>query len=184
MTLFIDFDGVIVDSKKAFVNYYNNHYQDKPGFIEADENKCNKWNFSDICPLAIDDVEDIFGQEELFNSLEFFPNAKEILEELNKDYRVIIVSIGTYNNIHHKSKWIKENLPFIKESILLAKKTGEMVNKSLVNMEGSIFIDDVSENLHSTNADLKLRFGREYSWNEDWNGLRAANWNILNKMLA
>ncbi len=178
-TIFLDFDGVIVDSKKSFVDFYNKHYKEKQGYVFADHKKCNKWNFSDVCPLAIDDIQHIFGQKELFDNLEFFPHAKETIEELSKDYKVVIVSIGTYDNIHHKSMWIKNNLSCVKDSILLVKTEGDMLGKSIVDMKGGIFVEDVSKNLYSTNADIKIIYGPKYSWNEDWEGLWASDWKAL-----
>lgn len=178
-TIYLDFDGVVVDTKKAFVDYYNNHYNDHPEYAFADHTKCNMWNYYDICPLAANDVESIFGEKEVFDRLEFFEDAEKFIKKLNKKFNIIIVSLGTYDNIHHKSKWIKDNMPFIHESVLLAKGTGEMMDKSVVNMIDGIFIDDVSKNLFSTNARLKINYGPEYKWNEDWSGLRIDGWDKM-----
>lgn len=183
MRLFIDFDSVITDTNKAFIEYYNEHYKGLEGFIEADDADCNEWNFTDTCPLAIDDVSEIFGTKELFDRLEFFPGVYEALKEISTRREVIIVSIGTFNNIHWKSKWVKENLPFIHESIFLCKDRDVIMDKSTVNMEGGIFIDDVKSNLDSTNAERKILFGRKFPWNEEWSGEYYANWQRLGNAL-
>ena len=175
-TLFLDLDSTISDTNYAFCQYYNDHYRYVKGFKPADSNKLTEWNFTDICPLAVDDVQNIFGKKELFDRLEFFPNAYETLKELSDKYNIVIVSIGTYANIHYKSMWIKENLPFIHESILLCKDKGAKMGKSTVNMQGGIFIDDIKANLDSTNADRKILYGKKYRWNQDWEGEHCLDW--------
>ena len=183
-TLFLDFDGTIVDTNKAFCKYYNDFYNHLPNFKVADYNKCSEWSYSDVCPLIKNDAEKIFGEEALFSNLEFFPNAYETLEKLSKLYNLVIVSIGTYANIHHKSKWIEKNLPFIDESILLCKNKDVIMDKSVVNMQDGIFIDDVQSNLDSTNASRKILFGKRFKWNENWKGEHYLNWVEVAENLA
>lgn len=175
-TLFLDFDSCVVDTNSAFCDYYNDHYRHIKGFKPADPNRLAEWNYTDICPLATEDVQNIFGTRGLFNRLELFPNAYEALKKLSDKYEIIIVSIGTYANIHYKSMWIKEHLPFIHESILLCKDKGAKMGKSTVNMQGGIFIDDIKANLDSTNADRKILYGKKYKWNRDWKGEHCLNW--------
>ena len=49
-------------------------------------------------------------------------------------------------------------------------------DKSCVDMSGGIFIDDSSNNLITSNADIKFCFGKEYPWNKDWTGIRFKRW--------
>lgn len=55
--------------------------------------------------------------------------------------------------------------------------------KDVVNMEGGIFVDDVSSNLFSSNAGWKICFGKEYPWNSDWSGDRILSCSGLEKIL-
>ena len=181
--LFIDFDSTITNTHKSFCEYYNKFYNHLDGYKYADHNKCNQWGYGDECPLAVNDLDFIFGQWFLFAKLDLFPNAYEILEKLSERYEIIIVSIGTYRNIALKSEWVEECLPFIHESIFLCKGNGVIMDKSTVNMESGIFIDDVQSNLDSTNADRKILFGRRFVWNEEWNGEHYMCWNEIEKAL-
>lgn len=181
--LFVDMDDTIVQSRKAYCEYYNTHYCDKDGFKVANHLDNAVWGFSDVCPLAVDDVDEIFGTEELFNRLTFNHRAYEVLERLSKDYEIIVVSLGTYNNTSEKAKWIKKHLPFINESVLLCKN-GVMMDKTVVNMKGGIFIDDVKDNLDSTNASRKILFGRSMPWNVSWNGEYCATWEDIELALT
>jgi 5'(3')-deoxyribonucleotidase len=75
-----------------------------------------------------------------------------------------LCSIGTYNNIHYKSAWIKENLPYVDKAIFINNRENTM-NKSLVDMSGGIIIDDVAKNLETSNAEIKILFDNDFSWN-------------------
>ncbi|NFF75958.1 hypothetical protein FCV38_02895 [Clostridium sporogenes] len=179
--LILDFDGVIVNSIKSYCKTYNNKYKNHPKFKQADYTKLQRWDCQDECPLE-KQAEVIFSSKDFFNNLEFMPNAKEIIEKLSKEYDIIICSIGTPENISHKALWIKENLPCIKDTILISNQ-GCFMDKSMVNMKQCIFIDDNANNLNSSNADIKICFGKEYPYNKNWNGLKVQDWGELYKLI-
>lgn len=182
--LFVDMDSTITASIKAFCQTYNYLYRYKKDFKPADWTKVSQWNFSDQCPLLEDSqaVAEIFASKHFFRKLEFMPNAKEVLYELHKDYQIIIVSIGTHLNLARKSMWLYQNLNFIKDVVLLNNEDGKM-NKSLVDMYGEIFIDDVTSNLDSSNAGVKICYGQTYPWNQEWQGFRCGTWNEVAQLL-
>lgn len=183
--LFLDFDCTIVDAIKTYCNVYNMHYKQLEGFKEADYTKVNRYDLKDQCHL-VDHQENIFSTQEYFNHLEFMPYAREVIERLGSKYELIICSIGTLDNISYKAQWIKNNLPFIKNVILISSAVGASgikTDKSVVNMKDSIFIDDHSENLFSSNAELKVCFGKEYVWNNSWTGQRCFHWKEVEKLL-
>lgn len=181
--LFVDFDNTIVNATKAFCRLYNATYKGSPNFTPAQWELVDRYDFKDQCPLVLD-VENIFKLKLLFNIFEFINhNTYEVLEQLAKVYQVIIVSIGTYENISNKSLWIKEYLPFIKDSIFLINN-GVKMDKSLIDMKNAIFIDDVVSNLNSSNAMDKICFGEIHEWNRDWNGNKCLNWTeVRDKLL-
>ena len=181
--LFVDFDITIVDSIKAFTDTYNILYGDHPNFVPADPNKITEYNFKCICPL-IKHSEDIFKNKLFFFLLKFInENTYEVLEKLNKKYRLIVSTIGTSKNLSLKSKWLESNLPFIKDYILI-KNQGCKMDKSLINMgKDSIFIDDIPSNLESSNAERKILFGKIYPWNENWQGEHCLTWKEIEQML-
>lgn len=181
--LFVDFDSVLVDTNKSFCDYYNTYYRHREGFKLADHNKCEVWNFYDTCPLAKDDVNKIFGDKRLFDRLDLYPHAYRVLLKLSKQYEIIIVSIGTFDNISNKNIWIKKHLPFIKEAIMLCKDNEVIMDKSVVDMTGGVFIDDIKSNLDSTNAERKILFGKKFIWNEEWKGEYCIDWNEIEKVL-
>lgn len=175
--LFLDFDGTIVNSVKAYCKVNNILFNEN-----ADHTKVNRWDLSDECPNATDIVEAIFASDDFFEYLEDMDeDTINIINQLKEIYDVIICTIGTPKNISKKAIWIEDNLG-IKDMILLSQENAEM-NKSIVDMTGSIIIDDHENNLFSSNAAIKICYGEIKSWNENWNGLRAMTWNDVGKIL-
>lgn len=180
--LFIDFDEVIASSIKRFCRCYNMLYKNHVNFVPAEWWKTVQYDFKDTCPL-IDNVHEIFDSELFFAGLELMNgNTYEVLEKLNNQYEVHIVSIGTFENLTNKARWIGMNLPFIEYAELL--NTRNTMNKSIINMQGGILIDDVLDNLESSNAEFKFTFGDVQEWNEKSEYERLFNWtDIGNKLL-
>jgi 5'(3')-deoxyribonucleotidase len=131
-----------------------------------------------------EDVRKIFASYDFFKFVQLMPNAYEVLYRLKDITNPIICSIGTYGNISRKSKWLEKNLPFIQNCILI--NNGEnIMDKSRIVMSNAIFVDDIIENLNSSNATYKICFGKIYSWNKDLpNGYyRALDWNTVEEIV-
>jgi 5'(3')-deoxyribonucleotidase len=180
--LFLDFDGTIVDSIKAFCSVYDELYKNEPNFIPSDYTKVNKYNFKDQCPL-IETAKDIFQNKKFFEVLEFInENTYNIIKEVNEIYDIYLCTIGSTENLFLKCEWVKEKLPFINKFVLIDNGNNTM-DKSIVNMKHGIIIDDHSENLKRSNASIKICLGNIYEWNEKWKGLRFTNWSELHEFL-
>jgi len=186
--LFCDIDNTITSSTEAFCLVYSEIYKDHPNYSIPNWKAVNAWDFTDELPLlkGVKEVEEIFGKRDFFDNLKLINhNTYEVLEQLSKKYEIILVSIGSFNNISYKSQWVKNNLPFISEAMFLINQ-GCKMDKSLVNArgQGNIFLDDVSSNLKSVHIERRICFGRIRSWNEDWTGERAFNWSeVAEKLL-
>lgn len=180
--IFLDFDGTIVNSVKSFCDVYNWGYSNNPNFKKADWAKVNKWNFSDECPLAKDNIEDIFASDAFFLHLDLMnENTLEVISRLKEKFDIIVCSIGTPGNISRKVGWI-ENILDIKDMVMLSKEKADM-GKSIVDMSGAILVDDHQDNLITSNADIKICFGETKEWNKCWKGLRVKDWTELEELL-
>ena len=182
--LFVDMDGVILNSIEAFCETYTYMYQNEKGYIKPNPNNVNTWNFTNECTLIKnnEDVEEIFSDKHFFTVVKPMTNAIESLYKLSDKYNIIICTVGILLNLGYKTKWINSNLPFIKNSILINNE-GCKMDKSIINMSGGIFIDDVKSNLDSSNASYKCCFGKIYKWNENWQGNRCFTWFEVEDML-
>jgi len=180
--IFLDFDGTIINTIDAFCSVYNNLYINHPNFKTAEPDLVNEYNLSDECPL-VENVEDIFSNSLFFDMCEFInDNTYEVLKELNQKYKIIITSIGTPSNLAYKAKWLEAKLPFINDYILIKNSDCKM-DKSIVNMDGGIIIDDMTSNLITSNAETKILFGDIYPWNNEWKGEHCKNWSEIKERL-
>jgi 5'(3')-deoxyribonucleotidase len=186
--LFLDFDSTITDSITAFTKVYTQRYKNTEGFIEPNPSLLKQWNFNDICPLLqLNEVGDIFSSKDFFVHLKPFTNAINVLEKHKDNYEMYIVTIGSLKNLSHKANYIAEHFHMIHNTILLNNQGGVM-NKSIVNMKGtdelpSIFIDDHGSCIESSNANIKLIYGKTYDWNKDTEGIRCSDWLEVDRWL-
>lgn len=184
--LFLDLDGTITNSIKAYASVYNElyYFNDNYRYAKWEDNK--KWDLSDICPITKNIVNDLFSSDLFFEYLEFEDNAREVIEKLCEKYNVCIVTIGVTQNISKKAIWIEKYLPFVKQCIFIKNKNVSM-DKSKIQMYSentkSIFIDDVASNLESSNANEKYCYGKVKEWNNQWNGERLSDWNSIAEKL-
>ena len=192
---FIDFDSTIVNTNTAFIKTCIDLYKDKPNFIYPTKLDTECWDYSDVCPYIenTSKVEEIFGMKEFFNKLEPFENAIETLKLLQSKYQIIIVSIGSYDNISNKSAYIKDTFPFIDDFVGIVNKHCDM-NKEVINMSGdyfdnNIFIDDNQYNLYSQDfaqSLIRYCYGIEKNWNYLWineGGKRILDWTHAREVL-
>ena len=173
--IFVDFDETIANSLKEVCNIYNEKYNE-----DAIWQRTKVWSLKDECPiLKKDELTDMFSLDKFFDNLTLKYGAYEVLSELSKDYTITIVSIGTMENCSKKSVFINANLPFVSNSILIPFEKDRLVmDKSSVDMSNGIFIDDVEDNLFSSNAKLKVLYENipNADWNSKWRGERIKSW--------
>jgi 5'(3')-deoxyribonucleotidase len=179
--LYIDYDGTIVDSVSAICRTYNALYQHHPDFKPAKPEEVKTWSMKEIIPLC-QNVEELFDCHLFFKYVEFMPNAKEVLLELNEKYDIHILTIGNLLNIAQKAIWIKDNLPFIK-NVKFHYNHGCEPNKDEIRMDGGIIIDDNQKNLTNPTASLPIVFGKKFEWNSDFMGIRCETWDDVKKLL-
>lgn len=188
-TLFLDFDETTADSIKAFCTVYNNKYSQHEGFVQANHNEVYQYNFKDQCPLldGADAIHDIFDSKDFFDNLTLKDNCLDTLLKHKINFNHCIVTIGTPKNLSRKVLWIEENLPFIKNIILISNGDNKM-DKSLIDMfsgkSPSIFLDDHHDNLKSSNANIKICMASygEREWNNKWE-YKVENWKQIDKVL-
>lgn len=160
--LFLDFDDTICLTSKQFVKLANKKYKK-----EENWNNINRWDFKDLYPeITNNDIDNIFSSEDFFVDLELCENCLDVINSIKNLANIHIATIGTDKNLKNKMKWIKENLniDFNFNGIL---DTG-INDKSSVDMSGAIFIDDRTDNLRSSNANIKILYKNyhNYSWQQ------------------
>lgn len=150
MKLFIDFDNTIANSSEVIVDMLNEHFGKNENF-----EKLRKYDFSDLFPeCSYWDIEKFFNSDEMFERLKIFPNMIETVDAF-KDFfdEISIVTIGTKDNLENKKRFLKENNL---ELTFYGIENNGRSDKSSVDMNNGVFIDDHIGCLHSSNAKIKI----------------------------
>lgn len=176
--LVLDFDNTIVDTTRAMIKAMNPYIKDVDKKVPEDS-LAYCWSFADIFPKThLRYVDILFNSKHLFDNMELFPNLYDTLEDLhNKGVQIFICTIGSGKNIKLKIDWLHEHLPFV--DVVPIIQNNIVMNKAIINMENSVFIDDNTDCLNSSNADVKIVYRHENfvtERNNVWNGFVATDW--------
>lgn len=179
--LYVDFDGVIVNTIANIVSMYNEDFKYYENFKPIKWWKVNTWDFKECECATTEYINTYFNQPRFFERLTYIDWAKETLDELKDDYEITIVSSGFSPNLRAKEIWIKENLPYCK---FIGVNLKEHKDKSHIDMSDGIFLDDSVNNLATSNAMINICFGDIYSWNGKWEEFRCNNWIDVKNFLS
>lgn len=181
-TLFIDMDNVLFDTVDAIKYMYDEDFRLYSDYHEVFLNQLTSYDFSELNLLTKKQLTQYFNSGRFFDVVNCIDGAELSLCTLNgfNKIPIVFVSIGTPENLKGKKLWINqynENYQTDIKFIGISDK-----DKSQVDMSGGILIDDLIQNLESSNADMKICFG-DYGWNKDWDGIRVTNWSQLRKLV-
>lgn len=166
--IFLDIDGVVLQSIKTVCDILNIRYNKlyEPSDILT-------WNFSEFkYDMSSEEIEELFDSVRFFKLVQFYDGVIEFINE-HKD-KIICITKGNDKNIELKRKLFDSkglNIPII--GIPLD------YSKDIINMDGSIFIDDCKNNLTESNASVKILFryiDNDNEWQRGWNGLYTKGW--------
>ena len=164
--LFIDADDTILESSKAAINILNKKFNIVPQKTYDD---MQDWEYRSIyrqCTTKI--VNEIYDSEEFFNIVKVNPDFESFYLKHENDFEWYIVTKGYKTNIEHKQKYFKKHLP--KANVVGCKfgsKEEQNFDKSHINMDYGIQIDDRTDCLIGSNANIKILFknNRDFYWN-------------------
>lgn len=177
--LYIDLDNVVFNTTKCIVDLYDEDFCYYSDYKKIPWENIRSWNFNELSAAKTEQINSYFNQSRFFNNVEFIDDAYSIIAKLAISYDIYFVSHGYSPNLRLKEKFIKQKFPFAK---FIGVNLKEYKDKSCVDMSGGIFIDDAINNLEGSNADFKICFGN-YSWNEEWDGIRCESWNKVNMVI-
>ena len=175
MKIFIDIDGVLWNTAKSIVTLYNKKYGHNGDWKEAME-----WNFSPAIPEGTSEkvIDELFASNQIYEGDHTIEGAVEYINKLNLEFdNVFFCTVGKNINNSQKLKMLKRLVPTVK--VITISFPGEVLaDKSMINMDGSIFIDDHSKNLKSSNARYKILFEPhgEKNWNLGYKGIKLCSW--------
>lgn len=179
--LICDADGVITDSIASIVSCYDEDFQFYNGFKKIHSTDIHTYNFDELTLASKEYINHLWNRPRFFERLQLIPYAREVLTILNIQYDIEIATAGYSPNLKQKEIYLSNRLPFLKKINLINLK--EYPDKSHLDMNNAIFIDDQANNLVTSNATHKICFGDVEEWNNSWSGERCYNWHELMKRL-
>ena len=165
-TIYIDFDGVIVDTIAAIVELYNDDFRYYKGFKEIKPEDIHTYGFEECTCASKEIINTYFNTLRFFRNLEMMPKAWDSIWDLTHDFSVQVVSHGYSPNLAIKKEWVNIELCYGVDFRGINLK--QHSDKSCVDMSNGIFIDDKLKNLETSNAAHKILFGKEYEWNRGY----------------
>jgi 5'(3')-deoxyribonucleotidase len=134
----IDLDMVLNTLNCKWVRQYNETYNDN---LTLEDIK--SWGIEEyVKPECGMDIFKILAIPGFFKDLEVQPNSQEIVEWLQENYEIYVLSASHYAVCGDKGSWLQEKFPFIPyHNIIFCH------NKSLVHLD--YLIDDYGKNLET-----------------------------------
>ena len=164
--LFIDADDTILESSKAFIDIVNRQDNINP---PKTYEELQDWRYQSLFPyMTTKRVVEIYDSEEFFNIVKVNPDFESFYLKHENDFEWYIVTKGYKTNIEHKQKYFKKHLP--KANVVgcrFGSKEEQDFDKSHIDMDYGIQIDDRTDCLIGSNANIKILFknNRDFYWN-------------------
>ena len=167
--LIVDMDGVLADVYAHFIYYEKEH----TGILKKKEELIGLTE-----EAAFTQTKAYVRSVGFFRSLPVIPHSKEVLEKLNAQYQVYIVSSAMEfpNSLREKYDWLEAHFPFIhwKQIILCGDKKA---------IKGDIMVDDHFKNLDHFEGKTYLFSQPHNQASDEGRHERVGNWIELSKKL-
>lgn len=193
ITLYLDADDTILLSSEAVIKILNKKYNINPS---KTIDNMKDWGYRSIYKyITTKEVEDIYESDDFFNRVEFDPLFLDFYNKNKNKINIVIVTKGTELNITKKEKYIKSILGEDIEYIGMAFKydaDGKIIkdySKTNINMKHGIQIDDRTDALVNTNANVKILINndRVRTWNQHYENINnlyvARNWDEISQIV-
>lgn len=146
LKLFVDVDDTITKSSERIIDLLNV----KHNLHKTTANLKDYMYRSIYRDITDEEVEAMYDSDEFFDKLKIDDTFIKMIGENN--YDITFVTKGTVTNQTKKAEYLANhiNVPYTYRGI------GHGKDKSGVNMEGGIQIDDVFDWLENTNASIKI----------------------------
>lgn len=171
MKYFLDMDNTIADSQKAFINTYCAR-----NMILFCNTYTEKWDFSDRFPtITNEEIIDVFTSDLYFQLLEPLKGASERVKQLTDNGDMVyIITMCHPKVVQKKMEWLQKYFP----TAIYIPIVSKIHDKSIINMDGGIYIDDRPDVLENSNADAKIMFKCKGNcdWQQEWDGIYFDNW--------
>ena len=193
ITLYMDADDTILDSSKAIISILNQKYAISP---PKTVNDMMDWSYRSIYKhITPNEVQEIYSSDEFFEKVEVNKEFLRFYQQNREKFNIVVVTKGTKANIEKKKIYLEsvfgDNFEYI-GMVFKNDADGNTImsyDKSSVNMRNGIQIDDRTDALEQTNANIKilLKNDKDRYWNRDYENIKnlyvANNWSDVIEIL-
>ncbi len=163
----IDMDEVIADTLKARLERYQKDY----GIILNKTDFHGKSFYEVVPPQYRQQVRDVLDELDFFRQLEVFPDAQEVIKELNNHFDIVIATAAMEvpYSFTAKYEWLLEHFPFLdsqkfifcgNKNVVLADYLIDDNPEQLTNFTGTSIM------FSSPTNTLNTEFQRVNNWQE------------------
>lgn len=191
--LYIDVDDTILKSSEAVIKILNKKYGINPS---KSINDMKDWGYRSIYKNITDDeVEKIYESDEFFNIVEFDQSFLNFYNLNKNKIDITFCTKGTQINLNKKESLIKsvfgKNVSYIGLKFKLDVDGNKIKDykKYVVNMKHGIQIDDRTDSLRDTNANIKILINndRPRTWNQNYENINnlyvVRNWDEIGQII-
>lgn len=165
--LFIDADDTILKSSQTTIDILNKKFNIIPPKTYDD---VRDWGYKSIYGQCTNEIiNDVYDSDEFFERVKIYEDFLDFYNSHENDFEWYIVTKGHEKNIENKEKYFKEYLPQAKVIGCKFKSyDNKEYDKSHIDMSYGIQIDDRTDCLMGTNANIKILFKNrnERYWNQ------------------
>ena len=173
-----DMDNVLINTVKAFTEINNDMFQE-----DVDYESITTYMMRGLT-LEERHKKKLFASALLFEYMEWYPGAVDLLKRLQKDYHVVISSRGSANNIKHKIDMIRKVLPDIGIiPVIITDSPSLSLDKDCIATR--ILVDDnpkVLTHCQVTTLPICLKI-RDWEWSKQYKGVIAHNYEELEEII-
>ena len=167
--LFLDADDTILESSRAFIDIVNKRYAiNSPKQLK----NLRDWGYRSLFPsMTNEEIVEIYDSAEFFDTVKINSDFENFYLKHEYDFEWNIVTKGHESNIKHKEKYFKSRLP---QATVIGCRFDSIekqnFDKSHLDMNYGIQIDDRTDCLIGTNANIKILFknNQEFDWNRTY----------------
>ena len=179
--VYIDLDNTVFDTLDTILYLYNEEFKYYEGFKKIEYGDVQTYDCNECNLLTKERLKEYFDRSDFYELTDIDIIFWDVLALIaKKGWKLAFVTVGSVPNIAAKSTWFKDYINGNYRAAFIGLIHTK--DKSSVDMSDGIMIDDHPDMLNSSNATVKICFGK-YGWNKDWEGLRAKDWTEVYKIL-
>ena len=193
ITLYVDVDDTILLSSEAVIKILNKKYNINP---PKTIDNMKDWEYRSIYKYVTKkEIEKIYESDDFFDMVEFDQSFLNFYESNKDKINIVICTKGTKINIEKKESLIKsvlgEDITYIGMQFKLDSEGNSIKDyrKSIINMKHGIQIDDRTDALRDTNANVKILINNDRlrTWNQNYEKINnlyvTRNWDEIGQIV-